>query len=183
MESWLKMTMKLISTITTTGSQQFIDFTNITQNFTDLLFVASLRNSSSANEEIYITINGSGGAGTAMNNIYLYGNGSSVIGATAGNAAALWQVLYQNGQQTANTFGNLSLRIPNYSLTGNKVFSTASYSENNATAAQQRAIAQRLNLTPAVTSVQFISASNPFSANSTISLYGILKGSGGATVS
>lgn len=177
------MTMKLISTITTTGSQQIIDFTNISQSFTDLVFVASLRNSSASNEEIYVTINGSGGAGTAINNIYLYGNSSSVYSALAGSAAALWQVLYQNGQQTANTFGNLSLRIPNYTLTGTKVFSTHSVSENNGTTAQQRAIAQRLTLTPPVTSVQFISASNAFSANSTISLYGILKGSGGATVS
>ena len=176
------MTMKLISTITTTGSQQIIDFTSIPQTYTDLMFVASMRNSSTANDEIYITVNGSGGAGTAMNNRYLTGTGSTVSSATVLNAAALWQVMYQNGTSTANTFGSLQLYVPNYSLTGVKVFSTDSVAENNGSAARQVLIAQNLTLTPAVTSVQFISAATNFAANSTISLYGITNGSGGATV-
>lgn len=176
------MTMRLISTITTTGSQNIIDFSAIPQTYTDLVFIASMRNSSTANDEIYITINGSGGSGTAITNRYLYGTGSAAVSALSGSAAAIWQVLYQNGTQTASTFGSLQLYVPNYSLTGVKSFSVDSVSENNATAAQQRLMASSLSNTAAITSVQFISAASNFSSSSTISLYGITKGSGGATV-
>lgn len=183
MELVHKMSMKLISTVATTGSQQIIDFTNIPQTYTDLLFMASIRNSNGGNEQIYITINGAGGAGSAINNMYLIGDGSGRTTYTSNNAAAIWESLLQNGTHTSNVFGNMQLSIPNYSLTSVKAISIDSLSENLATAAQQRMIASRLTTTAPVTSLQFISAGSNFTANSTVSLYGITKGSGGATVS
>jgi hypothetical protein len=52
-------------------------------------------------------------------------------------------------------------------------------SENNATAAFQRIIAGLNNSTAAITSINFFPSSGNFVAGSTISLYGITKGSDG----
>lgn len=166
--------MKKISTITTDGGQNIIDFTNIPQIYTDLIFVASIRNSSASSQEVYVTVNGSGGSGTAITNRYLIGSGSSVATAVTSSAAAIWQVLFQNGQQTANTFGNLQLHVPNYSnSTRAKVFAIESVSENYGTSAEQRMMVSGISTTAAITSMQFISASNNFTSGSTITLYGL----------
>jgi hypothetical protein len=82
---------------------------------------------------------------------------------------------------TASTFGNLSIYIPNYAGSADKNFSVDTVSENNATTAYTQIFTGVWANTAAITQIT-LSLAN-FAQYSNAYLYGILKGSGGATVS
>ena len=84
---------------------------------------------------------------------------------------------------TSNTFGNTSVYIPNYAGSTNKSVSSDAVTENNATTASQQILASIWNNTSAITSIFVSDTGSNLVQNSTASLYGILRGSGGATVS
>lgn len=173
--------MELIQTVTVgSGGATSISFSSIPATFTDIVLVYSLRGSaSSTDDNVYLTVNGSV---TNINGRYLYGNGSS---AASDNWANYNLIDYIPGNTTtSNTFGNGSVYFPNYGGSTNKSFSVDSVGENNATAARQSLIAGLVNTTSAITSLSIKpNGTNTFMQYSTASLYGILKGSGGATVS
>lgn len=172
------MTMKLIQTATVgTDSPTSINFLNIPQTFTDLMFVFSLRsNTSSVNQNVYIFFNndGSGYSGkqgyTIGTSVYSSSPGSEVGQADAASA-------------TANTFSNGALYIPNYAGSTQKAYSIDQVVENNGTTNFMGIVGNIWANTAAITQVTFPLGSSYYSQYSSISLYGITKGSGGATVS
>jgi hypothetical protein len=172
------MTMTLISTVTVgAGGAASIDFTSIAGTYTDLQIVFSLRNSTT-NDYISLTLNGSSANFTAKQ---LLGNGSAVqVGSRTDN---LYIATATPSSATANTFGNGAFYIPNYTGSTNKSISLDSAWENNATLAVAGIVAGLWSNTAAITSASLVSPSGSFVQYSTASLYGILKGSGGATVS
>lgn len=174
------MSMTLISTVTVgSGGAATINFTSISSGFTDLFLVyAGRTDRASAVDGVAITFNGST---TGYSERVLYGNGASALsesdtaypyGYTTGNSA------------TSNTHGSMGFYIPNYAGSTNKSISIDSVGENNATTAFQSITAALWSNTSAITSLalQPKFGSN-FLQHSSASLYGILKGSGGATVS
>ena len=172
------MTMQLIETKTLTGTQASIEFTSIPQDATDLLAVMSLRSSSTSDgAQTYLEVNGSA---SGFTNRTLYGTGS---GAFSFSASIGYALFYSGSGDTANTFGNNSLYIPNYTLSSAKSMSIDSVYETNATAAYQGIMAQLWNNTAAITSLLFKpTPSASWVAGSTISLYKITKGSSGGVV-
>jgi hypothetical protein len=120
----------------------------------------------------------------------LWGTGSSAITATyTAFTYNIWQTLAKSGS-TSNTFGNSSIYIPNYTGSTAKSVSIDSVGENNGTASEQIISAALWNNTAAITSITLTSLDdnlNPsgnFAQYSSVSLYGILKGtSNGVTVS
>jgi hypothetical protein len=166
--------MQLISSISVgVGGAATIDFTSIPGTYTDLMLVLSAR-ATSTTATITVTFNGSAASFT---NLYLEGNGSAVSSTTGttlvGNASI--------STNTASTFGNLSILIPNYTGSANKNFSVDVVTEDNATTAFQQIFTGVWANSAAITQVT-LSLPN-FAQNTTAYLYGILKGSGGATVS
>lgn len=155
------------------GGAASIDFTGIQGVYTDLQIVLSARATSTT---AAMTINFNGSA-TNFTCRYLQGNGSTATSTTnttfIGNASI--------STDTASTFGTTSIYISNYAGSTNKSFSVESGSENNATTAYLHLIAGLWSNTAAITQVT-LNASN-FAQYTTATLYGITKGSGGATVS
>jgi hypothetical protein len=98
-------------TVTTTGGVN-IQFNNIPQNYTDLMIIGSIRFNGTGGDN-YITFNGS--TNTDASGTYFQATGSgpytgrisgtsgSFIGQTAGTT------------ETASTFSNVQIYIPNYS--------------------------------------------------------------------
>jgi hypothetical protein len=86
---------------------------------------------------------------------------------------------------TSNTFSSTQVYIPNYAGSTNKSVSIDHVTENNATNAYFSGIVAGLwSNTAAITSVKILDQDGgSLVAGSTASIYGILKGSGGATVS
>jgi hypothetical protein len=168
--------MKLIETKTLTTAAASIEFTSIPQTFTDLVFKVSSRNTSTSTTPIcFVSFNGSTADFTARQ---LLGNGSSVSSNnyTSGRILFNSQAVY-----TADTFGDAEIYIPNYAGSTNKSYSSDSVSENNLTTSFQGLIAGLWSQTAAITSVDIGPNAPDFAIGTTISLYGILKGSDGIT--
>lgn len=158
------------------GGAASITFSAIPDTFTDLFIVFSGR-SNRANyfDNIRIIPNG---ATTGVSSRILYGTGSGVssgtesyvTGYTAGNTA------------TANTFGNSSIYIPNYTSSNQKSFSMNSVSENNATASFQSISAGLWTGTSAITSITLDQGDGTTWAEFTsASLYGVTAKNDGTT--
>jgi hypothetical protein len=166
--------MQLISSVSVgVGGAATIDFSSIPGTYTDLMLVLSAR-ATSTTATITVAFNGSSASFT---NLYLQGNGSGVTSTTGttlvGNASI--------STDTASTFGNLSIYIPNYAGSANKNFSVDTVSENNSGTAFTQIFTGVWANSAAITQVT-LSLAN-FAQHSNAYLYGILKGSGGATVS
>lgn len=165
-------TYKLIDKTTLTGTQASVTFSSIPNTYTDLLLKVSARddNSASANGSFYtIGFNGSTTGFTAR---YLRGTGSAVTSASfaqyAGNSVTT--------AQTASTFSNDEIYIPNYAGSNNKSYSSDAVVETNATGAFATLIAGLWSNTAAITSVKIEAANsgaNLFQIGSSFYLYGI----------
>jgi hypothetical protein len=166
--------MTLIETKTLGTAQASIEFTSIPQDYTDLVILSSSRSSRTAqiNDQMNIKLNGIDGS---MRN--LFGTGSAV----ASQQPAQMTAFMSTDLATANTFSNDSIYVANYTSSTNKSLSIDSVTENNATAAIQAIGAGLWSNTAAVTSITFTPLNGNFVAGSTMSLYGILKGSDGVT--
>jgi len=172
----------LISAVTVgAGGATSIDFTSIPQTYTDLILIVSARN---------------GGAGTtATDSLQLRLNGSTTgytyrslfqIGTTTYSATNATNAIYSNGgDSTSNTFGNTNIYLPNYALSTSKTWSVDSVAEQNVgTGVWLNISANAWSTSAAVTSLFLVSLNSyNFQQYSTAYLYGLTKGSGGATVS
>jgi hypothetical protein len=156
-----------------------ITFSSIAATYTDLALVFSLRSTqASGNEQVRLTINGS----TAdFEKRGLQGNGS----VTSSFGGFDSQIGYtSSGNNTASTFGNGMLYIPNYAGSTNKSISIDAVSETNATEAFQTIFAQLWSVTNPITSIAIRTLNGNLAQYSSATLYGITKGSsGGVTVS
>ena len=171
------MTMRHIQTVVVGSTPaSSINFTNIPQTFTDLQLNLSLRtNSNLSYSSALMRINGS-----ISNSQYrfLQGQGAAVFNATntlgqfIGDAAI--------STSTANTFSNITVLIPNAFSSNPKSYSADSVNENNATAALAEITAGVWNNSSPITSISIIDFDNfVYSEFSSVSLYGITKGSDG----
>jgi hypothetical protein len=167
--------MKLISTQTLVAAAASISFTSIPQTFTDLVVISSCRtNRAATGDFLKVNINGSGANQTSRS---LYGTGAEAIAFTS---SVVFISVATSANQTANTFGNSTAYIPNYAGATNKIISLDGVSENNATAVDLTISSGLWSQTAAITSLEILSTNSAtLQIGSTISLYGITKGSDG----
>jgi hypothetical protein len=177
------MTMQLIETKTLGTAAASIEFTSIPQDGTDLLVMGSLRSSTGLNlGQVGVSMN-INGVSTNRTLRRIYGI-DSIAGTDSGTGNGLRATL-PTSTSTANTFSNLQIYFPNYSGATNKSFSVDNVAENNTTTTYELDLVAHLwSSTAAITTLTFTDGTGAnFVAGSTISLYKITKGSGGATVS
>jgi hypothetical protein len=179
------MTMTLVSTTTVSANVAAIDITSIPATGTDLLITFSARNTFGfyalgAN----ITFNNSTSGYSTRK---LWGNGSSPASESTSGSSSIEasRAAVVGDSATSNTFSNVSIYIPNYTGSTAKSVSIDAVTENNATSAGSMIFAGLWSGTSAITSVKFTSpeAGETFMQYTTVSVYTITKGSGGATVS
>ena len=156
------------STVGSGGAASF-DFTTIAATYTDLNLVISGRFSISATYG-YCTV--------AFNNSTanfsikgLYGAGSGSAGSFTSPSNYLGELV--GNTATSNTFGNMSLYIPNYAGSTNKSFSVEAVGENNATFAQMNFTAGLWSQTAAINRITVTPQSGTFTQYSTAYLYGV----------
>jgi hypothetical protein len=169
--------MQLIETKTLGAAAASIEFTSIPQTYTDLCFLVSSRSTTSYAEQLGLQFNT---ITSGYSDRVLEGTGSGAASASnAGSGTRVYSGVNNWGDSTANTFANFSIYIPNYAGSTNKSVSIDQVTENNATLSWQSIIAALWSNTSAITSVNFLQVSGNIDAGTTISLYGILKGSDG----
>jgi hypothetical protein len=176
--------MQLISSVTVgAGGASSMVFSSIPQTFTDLFVLVSARHTNPFNNYLVAQLN-STTSGYKFRGINA--NGSSVnsfTNATGGyNGAGMYFGNIGGTDYTANVFSNCQLLIPNYTGAVAKQGIGEGLFENNDTVAQMMTVTCQSTVTAAVTTLTLIPASTTFPQYSTAYLYGILKGSGGASV-
>ena len=173
------MTMTLIETKTLGTAQAAIEFTSIPQTYTDLLVVCSLRHTGTGFDNVAGSVLGLNGSSTGFSFRWLFGTGS---GAASGSGTTGFIGTSPSNTATSNTFGNTQVYIPNYTGSTNKSYSVDAVAENNATLTYSSINAGLWSNTAAITSLSVTSEATNLAIGSTISLYGILKGSSGGVV-
>lgn len=158
-----------IATVTVgAGGATSIDFTSIPQTYDNLMLKLSLR-SSTTTIDTKMEFNG---ITTGYSRTSLTGSGAA---AGFGSASDAWVGATVSSAHTANAFSSSEIFIPNYTLNVNKMYSTDSVSENNATTAYQLLNANLWSNTNAITSIKFsgLTTAITFVQHSTATLYGI----------
>ena len=162
-------TFTLISSVTVgSGGASSIDFTSIPATYTDLKLVYTARNkTSSVSEGVILSFNSNTSNYSA---IYLDNTNG---GTPRSGSAARYAGVDVASNQTASTFANNEIYIPNYVGSTYKSYSVDSVTENNATAAYLTLIAGLWSNTSAITSISLTLNSDSFAQYSTAYLYGI----------
>lgn len=180
------MTMTLISTVTLASGATTIDFTSIPSTYTDLLLVFSTRDDrlGNANSPVGLDINGLTTNRTGRDVQAIYNAGANQV--YSGTYTNNW-IGYCNGATAATSaFGSGQVLFPNYAGSTNKTFSAETVAETNASSGWSLDFFAGLwSSTAAITRLTLNAplAATGFVQYTTASLYGITKGSGGATVS
>lgn len=159
--------MKKLQTITVgAGGQSTLDFTSISQVYTDLLIEVSMRdNISGVSNDAVLNINGS-----AITFKQMYGTGVNV----GSNTPAQIARPVVGGTATANTFGNTQIYITNYSNTTLvKPIVVDSVCETNGSESYQVLGVGTYASATAVTSIQIAHGAYTFAQGTIATLYGI----------
>jgi hypothetical protein len=169
--------MRLIETKTLTSAQTSIEFINIPQIFDDLFIKLSLRAATGTSYYLDVGVFVNNQTSTAWRGLY------AVNTSPATNAGNFNISSVMNGiTTTSNTFSNSEIYIPSYRSTGTKLIISDSVAENNSSTQyvlnlSVNSIVNSAAITQITIQDAFGSAS--FDTNSSVSLYGITKGSDG----
>jgi hypothetical protein len=166
-------TYTLLETITVgAAGASSVTFNSIPQTgYTDLVIKASARSGGGSPTWLYVTFNGSA---STYNNKVLQGSGSAASSSDVSAVARLFTGAMTDTGQTANTFANAEIYIPNYTSSNTKSASSDGVQENNATAATMGMWAGQWTGTAAITSIEIKPQNlNTFAQYSTFSLYGV----------
>jgi len=156
--------MTLISSVTVgSGGSATISFTSIPATYTDLVVKYSARKASGGESNIQVTLN----SGSTYAGIRIYGTGS----AAASDTTSAWGGFIVGATQTASTFSNNEIYLPNYTSSNAKSWSIDTVDENNASSSLMGLGAQLWNGTAAISSITL--TANDFAEYSTAYLYGI----------
>jgi len=182
------MSMTLIGTVTLSSTNTTITFSSIPQTMTDLMLVRSMLSDSSAGpaSSANITFNGSS-AGYSERILYNNISGGGASGIRSGTYFDWAGLTAASGSgSTANTFSSGTLYIPNYTSANAKIISSDAVQETNSSNGSYwnyYSVAGLWSGTAAITSITLTSSAGNFVTGSTVSLYGITKGTlAGVTV-
>lgn len=172
--------MKLIATATVgAGGAATINFSSIPSIYTDLTLILCARGTDAT---AYIAVRFNNSVTSDYYRRAALGTGSSAS-PSAANADTQWTLgmLQSRSDNTANTFGNSEIYIPNYAGNLTKTGLGVGMSENNAAAAFQLLSAGYRDNTASINQITLTPSAGSFAQYSTASIYGITKGTGGAT--
>jgi hypothetical protein len=148
------------------GGASSVTFSGIPQTYTDLVVKMSGRTNRGVDfDSITMTFNGSS---TGITWLTLFSDGTTV---TSGTAQRFW---VNSTTQTANTFGNADIYIPQYTSANYKTTSIDVVTENNATYSFAEMLTQLWSNTAAITSIELAPQfGSSWLQYSTFYLYGI----------
>jgi len=153
------------------GGAASIDFTSIAGTYTDLVIKTSVRTTGTGAPWLQLRFNGSS---SSYSQRYLYGTGAAAASTTSGTAGYMTLAAGINStSQTASTFTNAEIYIPNYAGSNNKSVSADAGQENNATTAYATLAAGLWSSSSAITQVTLYPETGNFAEFTTAYLYGV----------
>jgi len=164
-------TYTLIGSATVTSSTAAtLTINSIPATYTDLILKTSARTDASS-QNIKVTFNGSN---SGYSERWIYGGGKSGTGSgTATTNGYLYIYYTTQSSDTASTFGNSELYIPNYAGSNYKSVSLDAVEESNSNVVYMALGAGLWANTSAITSITLTPLGGNFVQNSTTYLYGV----------
>jgi len=168
-------TYTLIASNTLSSSASSVTFSSIPATFTDLVLKISARSTEAVADSSFDTKFNSVTTST-YSRVRLRVNGSVVSSSLFSNASHIGGSDNVTGSSaTANTFSNVEIYIPSYTVSQNKPVSLFNVCENNVTAFHMNVQAALWRNTAAISSITMdgIPSSGQFVSGSSFFLYGI----------
>jgi hypothetical protein len=166
-------TYKIISKTILTGTQANIDFTSINSSYTDLVLKMSTRATDAVGSDtINIRFNGSS-TGYSVKRLIGQPSNNDNTSDSSTTSGYMSIGLSNSATQTADTFGNLEMYVPNYTSSNFKSVSTDSTPENDATSTYRGIYAGLWSNTAAINQITIYTGGTTFAAGSSFYLYGI----------
>ena len=163
-----------IASISVSSSTYSVTFSSIPSTYTDLLLVFSTRcdYGSDGGYEVEASMNS---VTTGYSSLTLYTDGSATGSVTASNPFFTWAGGMTRGGNTANTFANSQMYIPNYAGSNAKSVATDSVTEYNGTNVFNEFAGHINTSTASITSITLYAWQSfiNFVSGSTFYLYGI----------
>lgn len=167
-------TYTLISSNTLSSTAASVTLNSIPATYTDLVLKCSTRGSVSGNTTFLVSFNGAA-SGTLYSTTELIGEGSTPFSQRTNDYSSVEAYALQNDSgTTANTFNNVEVYIPSYTVSQNKPVSLFGVKENNSSTVNViDADAALWRSTSAITSIVIALGSGSFVSGSSFYLYGI----------
>lgn len=167
-------TYTLISSNVLTSTAASVSFTSIPATYTDLVLRASVRSDAAATvKETEIIFNSDTATNYSFTNVLGLGS-NGTASQQFGTQAYGWTGKIAAASSTSDTFANVEIYIPSYTVSQNKPFSSNNMNENNNTVVEATAgVALLWRNTAAITSILFYPRASNFVSGSSFYLYGI----------
>lgn len=163
--------IKIASNTVGAGGVASVTFSSIPATYTDLILKGSARSndtSSGYGDAVLIRFNG---LSTNLTSRRLYGTGA---GAASTSGTSAYAGFGSSNIQTANTFGNLEIYIPNYASSNYKSSSSDGVGENNGAQAIAQFSANLWSSTAAINQITVLPETGTLLLQySTFTLYGV----------
>jgi hypothetical protein len=154
------------------GGQAAIDFTSIPSTYTDLCLELSSRATGAGANGINVKLQFNGDTGSNYSYRRIYGQ-SSTVASTSATGTFNISGISVAGADTANTFSNNAIYIPNYAGSTQKSYSVDGVAENNSVFGFLTLIAGLWTSTSAITSINLTNDGYNFAQYTTAYLYGV----------
>lgn len=148
------------------GGAAYIEFTSISQAYTDLVVFMSGR-STTGSPDAGMEINGEGSSNISSR--YMFSVDGSITNGSGGGFIAL--VGLPKSGTTSNTFGNVTIYISNYTSSQYKPISVESVTSNNSTS--EVFLARTAAVYSSSSAISSLKLTGNFAQHSTAYLYGI----------
>lgn len=174
-------TYTLINSTSLSTTAASVTFSAIPGTFNDLVLILSTRSDTGGSFQNYLRLRINTTSGVTSGR-YIAGSGSaaSTFGTSAIGSTGFYPItnaannkVSNSSGNTSNTFDNVEIYIPGYTVSQNKPYSTFGVAENNTTEAYIVAGAALERTTSAITQLQLLSDGGNFVSGSTFWLYGI----------
>jgi hypothetical protein len=164
--------VKIAAVTVGSGGASTIDFTSIPNTYTDLVLKVSARKTTTGGSNLQLQFNGST---TGYLQRTLIGNGSIAVSYNDNSEIGFMYVT--TSSNTANTFTNTEIYLPNYAGSNNKSVSIDSVAENDAPESNMTLTSALWSNSAAINRVylQIANGAGVFAQHSTATLYGIKK--------
>jgi hypothetical protein len=172
-------TFELISSVTVSTPTASISFSSIPATYTDLCILVSARNATAGAGDSGLRFNSDSGSNYSRRTLLGNGSGTPTSASSSGNNLLTRAGVITGTDNTANTFSNNLIYVPNYAGSSYKSVSIDSVTETNATEIYAQLVAGLWSQTSAITSITLYASSatltDNFATNSTAYLYGVNK--------
>ena len=171
-------TYTLIASYTATGTVSDITFSSIPSTYTDLCVKYSLRSNSTSGTTEYCLFRFNNDSGSNYTTRSITAGGTSTSSGTRASQTELWSNNSSTGandaNDTANTFSNGEIYIPNYLSSTQKSASIDDLAENNSTTTNKLGLAAGIwTGTAAINAIKIFPLSGSWVQYTTAYLYGI----------